>query len=116
MINRAPPSDMHKPFEVNMNPDIAHAIPGASAGRFRPFAFSGRLVVVCRNVTHIIRDHLEAFDERFRVLRPGGVLRQLPYVNISFERDVTEKLQSEKEKPAYAATPLFLLRAEKPAE
>lgn len=59
MINRAPPSDMHKPFEVNLNPDVAHAI-------------------------------------------------------LSFERDVTEKLWSEKEKLAYAATPLFLLRAEKP--
>ena len=54
-----------------------------------------------------------------RAIRPDfdfGVLRQLSFVNISFERDVTEKLWSEKEKLAYAATPLFLLRAEKPVD
>ena len=141
-------------------------------------------LIVCRNVTHIIREHLKVYGEWYRALRPGGallifdanwhlpyqpgpireeairrerltlekygrgythdgsyeyidsplepdnykvfgkatrpdfdygVLKQLPFVNISFERDVTEKLWSEKEKLAYAATPLFLLRAEKPA-
>ena len=54
-----------------------------------------------------------------RATRPDfdfGVLRQLPFVNLSFERDVTKKLWSEKEKLAYAATPLFLLRAEKPVD
>ena len=140
-------------------------------------------LIVCRNVTHIIREHLKVYGEWYRVLRPGGVLlifdanwhlpyqpgpireeairrerlvlkkygrgythdgsyeyidtplepdnykvfgkairpdfdygvlKQLPFVNISFERDVTEKLWSEKEKLAYAATPLFMLRAEKP--
>ena len=150
-----------------------------------PFPDGAFDLVVSRNVTHIIRDHLAVYDEWFRVLRPGGVLlifdanwhlpyqpgpireeairreretlakygrgythdgsyeyidsvlepdnykvfgrairpdfdfgvlRQLPFVNISFERDVTEKLWSEKEKLAYAATPLFLLRAEKPVD
>ena len=140
-------------------------------------------MVVCRNVTHIIRAHLKVYGEWYRVLKPGGVLlifdanwhlpyqpgpireeairreretlarygrgythdgsyeyidsplepenyrvfgkairpdfdygvlKQLPFVNISFERDVTEKLWSEKEKLAYGATPLFMLRAEKP--
>ena len=140
-------------------------------------------LIVCRNVTHIIREHLKVYGEWYRVLRPGGVLlifdanwhlpyqpgpireeavrrerlvldqygrgytydgsyeyidsplepdnykifgmatrpdfdygilKQLPFVNISFDRDVTEKLWSEKEKLAYAATPLFMLRAEKP--
>ena len=41
MINRTPPSDTHKPFEMNMNPDGAHSdferapsfvIPFSSAG------------------------------------------------------------------------------------
>ena len=142
-------------------------------------------LIVCRNVTHIIREHLKVYGEWYHVLKPGGVLlifdanwhlpyhpgpirdeairrekevlkkygrgytydgsyeyidsaldpenyrvfgtatrpdfdygvlRQLPFVNISFERDVTEKLWSEKEKLAYAATPLFMLRAEKPWE
>ena len=140
-------------------------------------------LIVCRNVTHIIRQHLKVYGEWYRVLRPGGVLlifdanwhlpyqpgpireeairrerlvlekygrgythdgsyeyidtplepedfrvfgrairpdfdygvlKQLPFVNISFDRDVTEKLWSEKEKLAYGATPLFMLRAEKP--
>ena len=140
-------------------------------------------MIVCRNVTHIIREHLKVYGEWFRVLKPGGVLlvfdanwhlpyqpgpireeairreretlakygrgythdgsyeyidsplepdnykvfgkairpdfdygvlKQLPFENITFDRDVTEKLWSEKEKLAYAATPLFMLRAEKP--
>ena len=142
-------------------------------------------LIVCRNVTHIIREHLKVYGEWFRVLKPGGVLlifdanwhlpycpgpvreeavrreretlarygrgfthdgsyeyidsplqpeefrvfgsavrpdfdcgvlTQLPFTDISFERDVTEKLWSEKEKLAYGATPLFMLRAVKPAE
>ena len=58
--------------------------------------------------------------EEFRVfgsaIRPDfdyGVLKQLPFVNLSFRRDVTEKLWSEKEKLMYGATPLYMLRAEK---
>lgn len=142
-------------------------------------------LIISRNVTHIIREHLKVYGEWFRVLRPGGVLlifdanwhlpyqegpvrdeairreretlqkygkgythdgsyeyidselepdnykvfgkalrpdfdygvlKQLPFTDISFERDVTEKLWSEKEKLAYGATPLFMLRAVKPAE
>ncbi|MBO7701219.1 MAG: class I SAM-dependent methyltransferase [Eubacteriaceae bacterium] len=140
-------------------------------------------LIVCRNVTHIIREHLKVYAEWFRVLKPGGVLlifdanwhlpyqpgpireeairreylvlekykkgythdgsyeyidselepdnykvfgnavrpdfdygvlKQLPFTDISFERDVTEKLWSDKEKLAYQATPLFMLRAVKP--
>jgi glyoxylase-like metal-dependent hydrolase (beta-lactamase superfamily II) len=59
-------------------------------------------------------DNYKVFGKATRPDFEYGVLRQLPFVNISFERDVTEKLWSEKEKLAYAATPLFLLRAEKP--
>ena len=40
-----------------------------------------------------------------------GVLTQLPCRDISFVRDVTEKLWSEKEKRLYGATPLYMLRA-----
>ena len=133
-------------------------------------------LVVSRNVTHIIREHLKVYGEWLRVLKPGGVLlifdanwhlpyqpgpvreeairrereglkkygrgythdgsyeyidselepenyrvfgkaqrpdfdmgvlKQLPCTNVSFERDVT------KEKFFYAATPLYMLRAEK---
>ena len=31
-------------------------------------------LIVCRNVTHIIREHLKVYGEWYRVLRPGGVL------------------------------------------
>ena len=62
----------------------------------------------------------ELDPENFRVFgqaqRPGfdiGILSRLPYADISFERDVTEKLWSDKEKLMYAATPLFMIRAEK---
>ena len=43
-----------------------------------------------------------------------GVLRQLPCTDVSFDRDVTEELWSEKEKLFYGATPLYMLRAVKP--
>lgn len=147
-----------------------------------PFPDESFDLVVSRNVTHIIREHLKVYGEWLRVLKPGGVLlifdanwhlpyqtgpireeairrereglkkygrgythdgsyeyidsaldpenyrvfgraqrpdfdigvlRQLPCRNISFERDVTEELWSEREKFFYAATPLFMLRAEK---
>ena len=137
-------------------------------------------LVISRNVTHIIREHLRVYGEWLRVLKPGGVLlvfdanwhlpyqpgpvreeairrekeglavygrgftydgsyeyidspfepenyrvfgkavrpdfdigvlRQLPCTDISFERDVTEELWSEKEKLFYGATPLYMLRA-----
>ena len=140
-------------------------------------------LVISRNVTHIIREHLKVYGEWYRVLKPGGVLlifdanwhlpyqpgpvreeairremeglakygsgfthdgsheyidsglepecfavfgsalrpdydygvlRQMPFVKLSFVRDVTEKLWSEKEKLFYGATPLYMLRAEKP--
>ena len=58
--------------------------------------------------------------EEFRVfggaLRPDfdyGVLRQLPFTELSFVRDVTEALWSRKEKDLYGATPLYMLRAVK---
>lgn len=58
--------------------------------------------------------------ENYRVLgdmcRPEfdvGVLTGLNYKNISFKRDVTELLWSEKEKLMYKATPLFMIRAVK---
>ena len=142
-------------------------------------------LVISRNVTHIIREHLKVYGEWLRVLRPGGVLlifdanwhlpyqpgpvreeairrereglalygrgftydgsyeyidspfepenfrvfgravrpdfdigvlSQLPCEDISFDRDVTGELWSEKEKVFYGATPLYMLRAVKPAE
>ena len=147
-----------------------------------PFAENTFDLVISRNVTHIIREHLKVYGEWHRVLKPGGillifdanwhlpyqegpireeairrereslaiygsgythdgsyeyidselnpenyrvfgkatrpdydygVLRQLPFTDLSFERDVTEDLWSEKEKRMYAATPLFMLRAVK---
>ena len=137
-------------------------------------------LIVSRNVTHIIREHLKVYGEWLRVLKPGGVLlifdanwhlpyqpgpvreeairrereglekygrgytfdgsyeyidsefepenyrvfgkalrpdfdvgvlRQLPCTDISFDRDVTAELWSEKEKLFYGATPLYMLRA-----
>ena len=139
-------------------------------------------LVISRNVTHIIREHLKVYGEWLRVLRPGGVLlifdanwhlpytpgpvreeairrereglqrygrgytydgsyeyidselfpenyrvfgtaqrpdfdigvlSQLPCKDISFDRDVTDRLWSEKEKLLYGATPLYMLRAVK---
>ena len=65
----------------------------------------------------------ELSPECFRVfgaaVRPdydAGVLNQLPFTDVSFVRDVTAELWSEKEKLAYGATPLFMLRAVKPAK
>lgn len=139
-------------------------------------------LLVSRNVTHIIREHLKVYGEWLRVLKPGGVLlifdanwhlpyqpgsireeairrereglekygrgytydgsyeyidselepenyrvfgnalrpdfdmgvlRQLPCTDISFVRDVTKELWSEREKEFYGATPLYMLRAVK---
>lgn len=147
-----------------------------------PFADATFDLVVSRNVTHIIRDHLHVYGEWLRVLKPGGVLlifdanwhlpyqpgpvreeairrereglekygrgfthdgsyeyidsalepenyrvfgkaqrpdfdvgvlTQLPCRDISFVRDVTETLWSEREKDFYSATPLYMLRAVK---
>jgi ubiquinone/menaquinone biosynthesis C-methylase UbiE len=147
-----------------------------------PFEDNTFDLVISRNVTHIITNHLKVYGEWLRVLKPGGVLlifdanwhlpyqpgpvreeairreretlekygrgftydgsyeyidselepenfkvfgnavrpdydygvlKQLPCKNVSFVRDVTEKLWSEKEKLAYGATPLYMLRAEK---
>lgn len=139
-------------------------------------------LIVSRNVTHIIREHLKVYAEWLRVLKPGGVLlifdanwhlpyqpgpirdeairrereglekygkgftydgsyeyidsdlepenyrvfgkaqrpdfdigvlKQLPYTDIFFNRDVTKELWSEREKLFYGATPLYMLRAVK---
>lgn len=139
-------------------------------------------LVVSRNVTHIIREHLRVYGEWLRVLKPGGVLLifdanwhlpyqpgavrdeairrereglkkygrgfthdgsyeyidtelnpenyrvfgsaqrpdfdvgvlcQLPCTDVSFVRDVTESLWSQREKEFYGATPLYMLRAVK---
>ena len=147
-----------------------------------PFGDNTFDLVVSRNVTHIIREHLKVYGEWLRVLKPSGVLLifdanwhlpyqegpirdeairrereglekfgrgythdgsyeyidtelspenfrifgkaqrpdfdmgvlcQLPCRDISFVRDVTEELWSEREKFFYAATPLFMLRAVK---
>ena len=147
-----------------------------------PFRDNTFDLVISRNVTHTIRDHLKVYGEWNRVLKPGGVLlifdanwhlpyqpgaireeairrereglekygsgytydgsyeyidseldpeefrvfgnamrpdfdcgvlRQLPYEELSFERDVTKELWSEKEKDMYGATPLYMLRAVK---
>jgi len=58
--------------------------------------------------------------ENFRVFgnaqRPDfdvGILHQLPCKEISFNRDITDDLWSEKEKLFYGATPLYMLRAVK---
>lgn len=150
-----------------------------------PFPDGAFDLVVSRNVTHIIREHLRVYAEWLRVLKPGGVLlifdanwhlpyqpgeirneairrekeglakygrgfthdgsyeyigsplepenyrvfgkslrpdfdagvlSQLPCTDISFERDVTEELWSEREKVFYGATPLYMLRAVKKQE
>jgi len=147
-----------------------------------PFSDDTFDLLISRNVTHTIRDHLKVYGEWNRVLKPGGVLlifdanwhlpyqpgpvreeairrereclakygkgftydgsyeyidspldieefrvfgsalrpdfdvgvlRQLPFEEISFDRDVTEELWSEKEKLTYGATPLYMLRAVK---
>ena len=147
-----------------------------------PFPDGSFDLVISRNVTHIIREHLKVYGEWLRVLRPGGVLLifdanwhlpyqpgpvreeairrereglekygsgftydgsyeyidsdfepenyrvfgkaqrpdfdvgvlcQLPCRDVSFERDVTAELWSEKEKLMYGATPLYMLRAVK---
>ena len=147
-----------------------------------PFPDGSFDLVVSRNVTHIMREHLKVYREWLRVLRPGGVLlifdanwhlpyqpgpvrdeacrreleglkkygrgythdgsyeyigselepenyrvfgkaqrpdfdvgvlTQLPCRDISFERDITAELWSEREKFFYGATPLYMLRAVK---
>ena len=147
-----------------------------------PFEDNTFDLVISRNVTHTIREHLKVYGEWNRVLKPGGVLlifdanwhlpyqpgpireeairrereclekygsgftydgsyeyidsdldleeykvfgsairpdfdigvlRQLPFKDLSFDRDVTGELWSEKEKVAYGATPLYMLRAVK---
>ena len=147
-----------------------------------PFADGTFDLVISRNVTHTIREHLKVYGEWNRVLKPGGVLlifdanwhmpyqigpireeairrereclarygkgftydgsyeyidsalepeefrifgnamrpdfdmgvlRQLPFAELSFERDVTAELWSEKEKLTYGATPLYMIRARK---
>ena len=148
-----------------------------------PFPDGSFDLVVSRNVTHIIREHLKVYGEWLRVLRPGGVLLifdanwHLPYQpgpvreeairrelegvqkygrgfthdgsyeyvdsglepenyrvfgkalrpdfdvgvlmqlrcrDVTFDRDVTAELWSEKEKLFYGATPLYMLRAVRP--
>lgn len=145
-----------------------------------PFPDESFDLLISRNVTHTIREHLKVYGEWGRVLRPGGVLlifdanwhlpyqpgpvreeairrereglkvygkgftydgsyeyidseldlieyrvfgsaqrpdfdvgvlRQLPFGDVSFNRDVTQELWSEKEKLMYGATPLYMLRA-----
>ncbi|MCQ2452648.1 MAG: class I SAM-dependent methyltransferase [Oscillospiraceae bacterium] len=147
-----------------------------------PFADNTFDLLISRNVTHIIREHLKVYGEWLRVLKPGGVLliydanwhlpyqegpvrdeairrerealaiyergytydrsyeyidsalnpdnykvfgkaqrpdfdigvlTQLPFCDISFDRDVTAELWSEKEKLMYGATPLYRIRAVK---
>lgn len=138
-------------------------------------------LIVSRNVTHALRDHVQVYKEWQRVLKPGGVLlifdanwhlieqpgpihdqyikdvrrcielfgsdfnehtdpdavedwefdethllgdtirpdwdlgilKALGYTNLSYDRDITEKLWDEKEKTIYATTPMFMIRAEK---
>ncbi|MBP5281448.1 MAG: methyltransferase domain-containing protein [Lachnospiraceae bacterium] len=150
-----------------------------------PFADNTFDLLVSRNVTHTIREHLKVYGEWNRVLKPGGVLlifdanwhlpyqpgpvreeairrereglekygsgftydgsyeyidseldppefrvfgsairpdfdigvlMQLPFEEISFERDITGELWSEKEKLMYGATPLYMLKAIKKKE
>lgn len=162
-----------------VNPDIREGDFGNL-----PFADNTFDLVISRNVTHIIREHLKVYGEWLRVLKPGGVmlvfdanwhlpyqpgpvrdeairrereglekygrgftydgsyeyidseyepenfkvfgkaqrpdfdlgvLAQLPFTDVSFVRDVTEELWSQKEKDFYGATPLYMIRAVKPA-
>lgn len=166
------------------NAQIIGAAPELIEGDFAALPFEDGTfdLLISRNVTHTIRDHLKVYGEWNRVLKPGGVLlifdanwhlpyqpgpvredairrekqcleqygsgfthdgsyeyidsaldpeeykvfgsamrpdfdygvlRQLPFEDISFVRDVTEELWSEKEKLAYGATPLYMLRAVK---
>lgn len=147
-----------------------------------PFSDNTFDLLISRNVTHTIREHLKVYGEWNRVLKPGGVLlifdanwhlpyqpgpvredairrereglekygsgytydgsyeyidselnpkefqvfgnavrpdfdigvlRQLLYGEITFDRDMTGELWSEKEKLMYGATPLYMLRAVK---
>ena len=58
----------------------------------------------------------EEFHVFGSAIRPDydlGVLRQLPFSELSFDRDVTKELWSVKEKDMYGATPLYMLRAVK---
>lgn len=173
-------------YHARENAAAFGASPELLRGDFRSLEYPDGTfdLIVSRNVTHIIREHLKVYGEWYRVLKPGGVLlifdanwhlpycpgpvreeairrerevlakygrgythdgsyeyidsplqpedfrifgnalrpdfdcgvlRQLPFADISFERDVTDRLWSEKEKLAYGATPLFMLRAMKPA-
>ena len=166
------------------NAEAFGASPELQLGDFGSLDFPEDIfdLVISRNVTHIIREHLKVYGEWHRVLKPGGVLlifdanwhlpyrpgpvreeairrereglrkygsgftcdgsceyidsaldpeefrvfgsairpdfdcgvlKQLPFADISFVRDVTEALWSRKEKDFYGATPLYLLRAVK---
>ena len=167
------------------NAESIGASPALMIGDFSALPFEDNTfdLIISRNVTHIIKNHLKVYGEWYRALKPGGVLlifdanwhlpyvpgpvreeairrereglekygrgftydgsyeyidselypedfevfgnairpdfdyavlKQLPFANVSFERDVTELLWSEKEKDLYGATPLYMLRAEKP--
>ena len=173
MLSHARENAAH--FQVR--PDLCQGDFGAL-----PFEDGTFDLVISRNVTHIIREHLKVYAEWLRVLKPGGVmlifdanwhlpyqpgpvrdeaiqrekegllkygsgfthdgsyeyidsdyepenfrvfgmaqrpdfdygvLKQLPVKEVSFVRDVTQELWSEKEKLFYGATPLYMLRAVK---
>ncbi len=73
-------------------------------------------LVVSRNVTHIIREHLKVYGEWLWVLKPGGVLLIFgANWHLSYQPGPIreEAICREREKLFYAATPLFMLRAEK---
>ena len=61
------------------------------------------------------KDRRRVFGKAQRPDFDVGVLCQLPCRDVSFERDVTAELWSEKEKLMYGATPLYMLRAVKTA-
>lgn len=172
---------------------LEHALENAANFKVSPTLLNGDFgnlpfpdetfdLVISRNVTHIITEHLRVYGEWNRVLKPGGVLlifdanwhlpyqegpvreeairremeglekygkgfthdgsyeyinsalnpeefrifgkatrpdfdygvlTQLPFKGLSFERDVTAELWSQKEKEMYGATPLFMIRAVK---
>ncbi len=144
-------------------------------------------LVLSRNLTHTLLDHVRVYSQWFRVLKPGGtllifdanwhlplvsedmfresmerekkgieiygsdfsgntvfdeetaefsprrerghrlgdlhrpdwdcgILKALGFREISYDRDITESLWDEKEKLIYGNTPLFMLRAKKPAQ
>ncbi len=63
--------------------------------------------------TELNPENYRTFGKAIRPDFDMGILSQFSLSELSFERDVTEELWSEKEKFLYAATPLFMIRAVK---